>query len=80
MSQYHFSPYVSLVENRLIPSAIQYAIFHRFSGEMIAANETVRNLLRLGISIPLSDEDRSNPTRPPSLQQVRARAALCGSL
>ena len=39
------SPYVRLIENRLIPPAIHYGIFHQLSGEVFDLDEATSSLL-----------------------------------
>src|ERR1044071_237760 len=39
------SPYVHLVENRLLPDGVRYGIFHQLSGEVFDVNETIASLL-----------------------------------
>lgn len=60
MLPYKISPYVSFVENRLIPGVVQYAVFHRLSGDLLQPTEGMRALLlalRHGNQISLPDED-----------------------
>jgi len=46
MTQYRINPFISFVESRLNPEFIQYAVFHRLTGELIEPNETIRSLLQ----------------------------------
>ncbi len=58
MISYRLSPYVSFVENRLIPGVIQYGVSHRLTGEVLEPGERIRSLLlaiQTGNSISLSD-------------------------
>jgi SAM-dependent methyltransferase len=45
MTPYRISPYVSFIESRLIPSAIQYGVFHRLTGEVVEPDQQLRALL-----------------------------------
>ena len=39
------SPYVHLIENRLIPEVVHHGIFHRLSGEVFDVEESIGALL-----------------------------------
>jgi SAM-dependent methyltransferase len=45
MVSYRINPYVSVIENRLNPAVIQYAAFHRLTGDIVDASERIRSLL-----------------------------------
>jgi hypothetical protein len=60
MTQYQLNPYISFVESRLDPEFIQYAAFHRLTGELLEPNEAVRSLMQTiksGNVVSLSDAD-----------------------
>ena len=60
MTRYRINPYISFIENRLIPDTLQQAVFHRLTNEIIEPGEPVRSLLQaasLGNCISLSDAD-----------------------
>ena len=42
---YRVNPYVSVIENRLNPAVVQYAAFHRLTGDIFEPSERVRSLL-----------------------------------
>lgn len=44
MFAYRASPYVHIVENRLIPNVVQYGASHLLTGEVIELSERMRNL------------------------------------
>ena len=63
MTLYKISPYAHIIENRLIPSTIQYGIFHQFTGYVIEPRESVKVLLlatRMGTNVSLSEDDLVN--------------------
>lgn len=63
MTLYKFSPHAHVIENRLVPSTIQYGIFHQLTGYVIEPRESVRVLLlaaRMGTNISLGDHDFDN--------------------
>ncbi len=45
MFPYRISPYVQVVENRLIPNVVQYGAAHMLTGEVIELSERMRSLL-----------------------------------
>src|ERR1041385_2511027 len=45
MVTYAINPYVSFVESRLFPGFVQYAVFHRLTGELFEPSERVREVL-----------------------------------
>jgi SAM-dependent methyltransferase len=45
MFPFVLSPYVHVVENRLIPDEVQYGIFHQLSGELFPFNQALESLL-----------------------------------
>jgi SAM-dependent methyltransferase len=60
MTQYRINPYISFIESRLVPDALQQAVFHRLTNEIIEPREAVLSLLRaakLGNWISLSEAD-----------------------
>ena len=60
MISYRISPYVSFIENRLIPGVIQHGVSHRLTGEVLEPGERVRSLLlaiQSGSLISLSAEN-----------------------
>lgn len=60
MISYKLSPYVSFVENRLIPGVIHHGVSHRLTGEVLEPDERIRSLLltlQTGNSISLNDEN-----------------------
>jgi phospholipid N-methyltransferase len=63
MPTYSLSPYISFVENRLFPGVVQYAIFHRLTGDLLEPNETLRDALlsiKQGRRLSVSDEELKN--------------------
>ena len=46
MISYRINPYISFIESRLFPESVQYAVFHRLTGDLIEPSETVRSFLR----------------------------------
>jgi protein-L-isoaspartate O-methyltransferase len=63
MTLYKLSPYAHVIENRLLPSTIQYGIFHQLTGYVIEPRESVRILLlaaRMGTNVSLSEYDLDN--------------------
>ena len=42
---YRVNPYVSIIENRLNPAVIQYAVFNRLTGDIFEPSERIRSLL-----------------------------------
>ena len=57
---YRLSPYVSFVENRLIPGLLHHGVSHRLTGEVLEPGERIRSLLlamQTGTPISLSDEN-----------------------
>src|SRR5882672_2118511 len=60
MTLYKLSPYAHILENRLLPSTIQYGIFHQLTGYVIEPRESVKVLLlatRMGTSVSLDEQD-----------------------
>ena len=60
MPTYLLNPYISFVESRLFPNFIQYAVFHRLTGDLVEPTEGVRSLLlaaKMGNRISLSESD-----------------------
>jgi ribosomal protein S18 acetylase RimI-like enzyme len=60
MISYRLSPYVSFVENRLIPGVIQHGVSHRLTGEVLEPGDRIRSLLltmQTGTLLSLSDEN-----------------------
>ena len=60
MPTYSISPYISFVESRLIPGMVQYAVFHRLTGDLIEPDERLRSLLlttKLGTRLSLDEAD-----------------------
>ena len=45
MTKYLINPYISFVESRLFPEFVQYAVFHRLTGEIFEPSASVRKLL-----------------------------------
>src|ERR1044072_157862 len=63
MISYRLSPYVSFVENRLIPGLTHHGVSHRLTGEVLEPNEKIRSLLlsmQTGVPIPLDAENLGN--------------------
>jgi len=63
MTLYKISPHAHVIENRLLPSTIQYGIFHQLTGYVIEPRESVRVLLlatRMGTNVSLGDHDLDN--------------------
>jgi hypothetical protein len=59
MISYRLSPYVSFVENRLIPGVLQHGVSHRLTGDVAEPGERIRSLLltmQAGTPVSLSDE------------------------
>src|SRR5688572_2431791 len=61
MPTYRINPYISFIENRLFPGAVQRAVFHRLTGEIIEHDFTnrltadeveLRQLIHSGFLIP----------------------------
>lgn len=64
MFPYRISPYVQVVENRLIPNVVQYGAAHMLTGEVIELSERMRSLLSsLGFqkALWLTAEDLHSP-------------------
>ncbi len=60
---YRISPYVHLIESRLVPGIIRRGVFHQFTGEVLEPSERVRSLLfaaKLGNRISFTEEDLNN--------------------
>lgn len=60
-SPYGLSPYVHLVENRLVPPVIGYGAFHQLSGEVLEIRAELMPLmvhLKLGQKLMLREEER----------------------
>src|SRR5690242_20185862 len=60
MLTYSINPYISFAENRLFPGFVQYAVFHRLTGDLVEPTEGVRSLLlaaRMGNRISISEND-----------------------
>src|ERR1044072_1721189 len=60
MISYRLSPYVSFVENRLIPGLLHHGVSHRLTGEVLEPPDRIRSLLlamQAGTALPLSDEN-----------------------
>lgn len=60
MTSYRLSPYVSFVENRLIPGVLHHGVSHRLTGEVLEPPERIRSLLlaiQTGTAISLGDEN-----------------------
>src|ERR1051325_3924 len=60
MLTYSLNPYVSFVESRLFPGFVQYAVFHRLTGELFEPSERVREALlalKSDIHIPFNGDD-----------------------
>jgi hypothetical protein len=60
MPTYRINPFVSFIENRLFPGLVQYAVFHRLTGEILEPGERVRSLMlatKMGSRISLSEDD-----------------------
>jgi phospholipid N-methyltransferase len=65
MPTYSLSPYTSFVESRLFPGVVQYAIFHRLTGDIFEPNETLHGALlsiKQGRRLSVSDEELKNLT------------------
>jgi len=45
MTPCRINPYISFIESRLFPEFIQYAVFHRLTGDLLEPSEAVRSLL-----------------------------------
>src|SRR6185503_8999619 len=45
MTKYLINPYISFVESSLFPGFVQYAVFHRLTGEIFEPSTSVRELL-----------------------------------
>jgi SAM-dependent methyltransferase len=45
MTRYRINPYISFVESRLFREFVQYAVFHRLTGEIFEPSDSVRKLL-----------------------------------
>lgn len=45
MPTYGINPYISFVESRLFQGVVQYAVFHRLTGEIVEPDERARSLL-----------------------------------
>ncbi|MGA9994729.1 MAG: class I SAM-dependent methyltransferase, partial [Pyrinomonadaceae bacterium] len=64
MFPYRVSPYVHIVENRLIPNVVQYGAAHLLTGEVIVLSQRMRNLfsaLETAKTLWLSEEDLNSP-------------------
>lgn len=60
MTLYKISPHAHILENRLLPSTIQYGIFHQLTGYVIEPRESVKVLLlatRLGTNVSIGKHD-----------------------
>jgi protein-L-isoaspartate O-methyltransferase len=60
MTLYKLSPHAHIIENRLLPSTIQYGIFHQLTGYVIEPRESVKGLLlatRLGTNVSIGEHD-----------------------
>ncbi|MGB9180198.1 MAG: class I SAM-dependent methyltransferase [Pyrinomonadaceae bacterium] len=60
MFPYRVSPYVHIVENRLIPNVVQYGASHLLTGEIVELSAKLRNLfsaLETAKTLWLSEED-----------------------
>jgi len=60
MILYKISPHAHIIENRLIPSTIQYGIFHQLTGYVIEPRQSVRALLlaaRMGTHVSIGEQD-----------------------
>jgi SAM-dependent methyltransferase len=60
MTQYRINPYISFVESRLFPEFIQYAVFHRLTGELLEPIDAIRSLMhavKSGNLVSLTDAD-----------------------
>src|SRR5690349_16714590 len=42
---YRVNPYVSVIENRLNPAVVQYAAFHRLTGDIFEPSDRIRSVL-----------------------------------
>lgn len=63
MFPYRVSPYVQIVENRLIPNVVQYGASHRLTGEVFELSERMRTLfsrLEVAKTLWLTAEDLSS--------------------
>jgi SAM-dependent methyltransferase len=57
---YRISPYVHLIENRLVRDRTQHGAFHQLTGDVLELSEELRVLLaqmRFGLRVRLSEED-----------------------
>ncbi len=45
MSLYRINPYISFVESTLFPEFVEYAVFHRLSGELLTPSDKAREFL-----------------------------------
>ena len=60
MTLYKISPHAHILENRLLPSTIQYGIFHQLTGYVIEPRESVKVLLfatRMGSNVSIGEHD-----------------------
>ena len=60
MTQYRINPYISFVESRLSPDFVQYAVFHRLTGELVEPSAPIRSLMhsvKSGNLVSLTDAD-----------------------
>jgi len=60
MTRFRINPYISFIESRLIPDALQQAVFHRLTNEIIEPGEGVRTFLQAakpGTWVTLSESD-----------------------
>src|SRR2546423_6567339 len=60
MFPYRVSPYLHIVENRLIPNVVQYGASHLLTGEVIELSERMRTLfsrLEVAKTLWLTEED-----------------------
>jgi len=60
MTQYRINPYISFVESRLSPEFVQYAVFHRLTGELLEPSDPIRSLMhavKSGTLVSLTDAD-----------------------
>ena len=60
MTQYRINPYISFVESRLSPEFVQYAVFHRLTGELLEPSDPIRSLMhavKSGTLVSVTDAD-----------------------
>src|SRR5262245_43863561 len=78
MLSYSLNPYISFVESRLFPDFVQYAVFHRLTGDLVEPSERVRTLLlaiKTGSPVSFNENDFNSGHRL-ELQQLLQKQFL----